>query len=150
MKDFCFRLIVITEIGGNGVSSVQHFSFLFVRSPLFESRLAVRLPSWISVRGFISPLREKYKNNALIEASIGSSHVLFNSASTHWIGGWVGPRAGLDDVEKRKFLTLPGLELRPLGLPARSQSLYRLRYPGSIDNIVMINNKFNYFRKKFT
>jgi hypothetical protein len=30
---------------------------------------------------------------------------------THWIGGWVGPRAGLDDLEKRKFLTLPGLEL---------------------------------------
>jgi hypothetical protein len=24
----------------------------------------------------------------------------------------VGTRAGLDDVEKRKFLTLPGLELR--------------------------------------
>jgi hypothetical protein len=24
---------------------------------------------------------------------------------THWIGGWVDPRAGLDDVEKRKFLT---------------------------------------------
>jgi hypothetical protein len=31
----------------------------------------------------------------------------------------------------RKFLTLLGLELRPLGLPARSQSLYRLSYPGS-------------------
>jgi hypothetical protein len=42
---------------------------------------------------------------------------------THWIGGWVGPRAGLDDVEKRKFFTLPGLELRPLGRPARSQSI---------------------------
>jgi hypothetical protein len=25
----------------------------------------------------------------------------------------VDPRAGLDDVEKRKFLTLPELELRP-------------------------------------
>jgi hypothetical protein len=25
---------------------------------------------------------------------------------THWIGSWVGPRTGLDDVEKRKFLTL--------------------------------------------
>jgi hypothetical protein len=25
----------------------------------------------------------------------------------------VGPRAGLDDVEKRKFLILPGLELDP-------------------------------------
>jgi hypothetical protein len=35
---------------------------------------------------------------------------------THWIG------AGLDDVEKGKFLTLPGLELRPFGRPARSQS----------------------------
>jgi hypothetical protein len=29
----------------------------------------------------------------------------------------VDPRAGLDDLEKRKFLTLPGLELRPLGRP---------------------------------
>jgi hypothetical protein len=28
-------------------------------------------------------------------------------------------RAGLDDLEKRTFLTLPGLELRPLGRPAR-------------------------------
>jgi hypothetical protein len=51
--------------------------------------------------------------------------------STHWIGGWVGLTAGLDDVEKRKFVTLPGIELRPLGRPARSQSLYGLRYPGS-------------------
>jgi hypothetical protein len=40
-------------------------------------------------------------------------------------------RAGLDDVEKRKFLIIPGLEPRPLGRLVRSQSLYRLRYPGS-------------------
>jgi hypothetical protein len=33
----------------------------------------------------------------------------------------VDPRAGLDDVEKRKILALPGLELRLLGRPARSQ-----------------------------
>jgi hypothetical protein len=45
---------------------------------------------------------------------------------THSIGGWVNPRTGLDYVEKRKFLTLPGLELPPLGRPTRSQSLYRL------------------------
>jgi hypothetical protein len=38
---------------------------------------------------------------------------------THWIGGWVDLRAGLDDLEKRKFLTPLGLELRPLGRPAR-------------------------------
>jgi hypothetical protein len=49
---------------------------------------------------------------------------------THWIGGWVVPRAGLDEVEKRKCLTLPGLELRPLGRSDRSLSLYRLRYTG--------------------
>jgi hypothetical protein len=50
--------------------------------------------------------------------------------STYWIGGWVGPRAGVDNVEKRHFLTLSGLELRLIDRPARSQSLYRLRYPG--------------------
>jgi hypothetical protein len=44
----------------------------------------------------------------------------------------VGPTTSPDDVEKRKFLTLPGLELRALGRPARSQLLYRLRYPGSL------------------
>jgi hypothetical protein len=37
----------------------------------------------------------------------------------HWIGGWVGPRTSLDDMKKRKFLPLPGLELRPLVHPAR-------------------------------
>jgi hypothetical protein len=43
----------------------------------------------------------------------------------------VGPSVVLNDVEKRKFLDLPGLELRPLGCPALSQLLYRLSYPGS-------------------
>jgi hypothetical protein len=52
----------------------------------------------------------------------------------------VDPRAG-QDVEKRKLLTLPGLELRPLGRPARSQSLYRLRYPGSSIQSEQLLNK---------
>jgi hypothetical protein len=26
------------------------------------------------------------------------------AACTHWIGGWVGPRVGLDAVEENKFL----------------------------------------------
>jgi hypothetical protein len=50
---------------------------------------------------------------------------------THRIGACVGPRTGLEDMEKRKLLPLPGLELRPLSRPARNQSLYRLSYPGS-------------------
>jgi hypothetical protein len=44
----------------------------------------------------------------------------------HCIGVWVG------DVERRKIFLLPGFEFRPLGRPARSQSLYRLSYPGSL------------------
>jgi hypothetical protein len=39
------------------------------------------------------------------------------SPDTHWIGGLMGPRAGLDDTEKGKVLTVPGLELQPLGVP---------------------------------
>jgi hypothetical protein len=43
----------------------------------------------------------------------------------------VDPSVSLGDLEKRKFVTLQGLELGPLGRPTRSQSLYRLRDPGS-------------------
>jgi hypothetical protein len=39
---------------------------------------------------------------------------------THWIGGWVGPRTGLEDADKRKFLSQQGVELRSLGRPARN------------------------------
>jgi hypothetical protein len=45
------------------------------------------------------------------------------------VTNWKG--AGLDTAEERTFSTLPGLKLRLLGHPAHSQSLYRLRYPGS-------------------
>jgi hypothetical protein len=49
--------------------------------------------------------------------------------NTHWLGGWVGPRAGLDVVEKTKILHCR--EANP-GHPARSPLLYRLSYPDSI------------------
>jgi hypothetical protein len=42
-----------------------------------------------------------------------------------------GPQAGLDDIEKLKFLALLGLKLRPLSRSARRQSIYRLSYRGS-------------------
>jgi hypothetical protein len=44
---------------------------------------------------------------------------------TNWIGGWMGPRVGLDPT---------ALELRPLCRCARSQSLYRQGYRGSTYN----------------
>jgi hypothetical protein len=71
---------------------------------------------------------------------------------THWIGGWVGPSTSLDDMEKWKFLPPLGLELRPLGRPVRSQSLYRLRYPGSqLDSWCMFEKLSNeiYYIKGF-
>jgi hypothetical protein len=47
---------------------------------------------------------------------------------THWSGGWVGYRFGLDAVEKRKILQCR--ESNP-GRPAHSLSLYRFCYPDS-------------------
>jgi hypothetical protein len=51
---------------------------------------------------------------------------------THWTGGWVGLRAGLDTGARGNILSpLPGIEPRSPGRPARSQALYWLSYPGS-------------------
>jgi hypothetical protein len=58
------------------------------------------------------------------------------------------PRTGLDDVEKRKMLPLPGLELRTVVHLARSQSLYRLRCPGSHTDFQIIGrtpHTYSYF-----
>jgi hypothetical protein len=58
--------------------------------------------------------------------------------------GSMDPRAVLDDMEKRKFVTLPGLESRPLGQPTRSQSVYRLRYRDSNINLCTSIHKFTH------
>jgi hypothetical protein len=42
---------------------------------------------------------------------------------------------------EEKILPLPELELRPLGRPARMESLYRLRYPGT--------HKYDIFKTKY-
>jgi hypothetical protein len=42
-----------------------------------------------------------------------------------------GPQSLSGRYREEKILTIPGLELRHLGRPARRQSLYRLLYPGS-------------------
>jgi hypothetical protein len=62
-----------------------------------------------------------------------------NAPCAHWIGAWIGLGTSLDGVERRKILPLPGLEIRPLGRPARSQLLYRLRYPVSSNYIIFIH-----------
>jgi hypothetical protein len=57
--------------------------------------------------------------------------------------GWVDPRAVMNDMEKWKFLTLPGLELRSFCHLARRQSLYQLRYRDSNDYSRTNNNNNN-------
>jgi hypothetical protein len=58
----------------------------------------------------------------------------------------MGPRAGIDDVKKRQVFILPGLELRLLESPDRSQAPYWLRYRGSYPGIIVTENwhKFLY------
>jgi hypothetical protein len=51
------------------------------------------------------------------------------TVGTHWIGGWVGSRAGLDAEARRKILC-PCRRSNTDG-PVRSQTLYCLSYPGS-------------------
>jgi hypothetical protein len=48
----------------------------------------------------------------------------------------MGLRIGLDDVERKIILPLPGLELQPFSSPIHSQSLllHRLCYFGSLLN----------------
>jgi hypothetical protein len=57
------------------------------------------------------------------------------SASRHYRfipGEWVDPGTGLDDTEKVKFFNLTGLKLRPLGHPARIQSLLTTDYATAV------------------
>jgi hypothetical protein len=64
--------------------------------------------------------------SALIRGEWSASCSGERARAIHWIGGWVGPRIGLDDVEERKILPLPGLE----SLPSTVQpvTLCSLRY----------------------
>jgi hypothetical protein len=56
--------------------------------------------------------------------------LLGKEPNTHWIGGWVDPRASLHDMEKWKFFIVLGLKLRPLCCPAHRKSC-GLHYSGS-------------------
>jgi hypothetical protein len=57
-----------------------------------------------------------FLNSSLIAGELSASRASrFTSGEkapgTHWIVGYVDPRAGLDEVEKRTFFTLLRLEL---------------------------------------
>ena len=58
---------------------------------------------------------------------------------THCIGGWVGPMAGLDGCGKSR----PYRDSIP-DRRARSESLYRQRYPGSLTETVITRIRFQF------
>jgi len=74
---------------------------------------------------------QKYTSTLSLTSALyrvgGQHHALAVLAlgNTHCIGGWVGPRAGLDGCGKFR-----PPEIRSPDRPVRSQSLYRLLYPG--------------------
>jgi hypothetical protein len=54
---------------------------------------------------------------ALVGGESAASSLGRFTRGTHWRGSWAGLRVRLDDVERRKILPLPEIELRPLGRP---------------------------------
>jgi hypothetical protein len=61
---------------------------------------------------------------------------------THWIGGWVNRRAGLDDLVRRQILPLPGLELRP-------QKLIRPSSLSSLNALLLLRLSVGYLMTHF-
>jgi hypothetical protein len=62
-----------------------------------------------------------------------------STTCTHWTGGWVGLKAGLDTEARGEILLpLPGFEPRSPSRPVLSQKLYWLSCPGSSKYIFYI------------
>jgi hypothetical protein len=57
---------------------------------------------------------------------------------THLIGGLVDPRTGLDDAEKRKFLTLLGLKLRPSVVQPVASCYTDYAIPAPINELILV------------
>jgi hypothetical protein len=62
-----------------------------------------------------------FLTSELVGGEWSASCTGYFTPGTHCIGGWEGPRTGVDEVKMKIFL-LPGLGLRPLVRAARRQS----------------------------
>ena len=79
-----------------------------------------------------------------LEVGRGQSHIpaaLYprERPGTHCTGGWVGPRASQDRCGKSR----PPAGNQSPDRPSRSESLYRLRYPGPYFLKIHFNNIFH-------
>jgi hypothetical protein len=64
---------------------------------------------------------------------------------THWVGGWVGPRAVLDTVVERKIPSLrrESTPRTPI-VQTVAQSPYRLSYHGSLQQRLQVLTLFSF------
>jgi hypothetical protein len=86
----------------------------------------------ISVRGWVDPMAiVRLEKSGKLKISTSSGIRTGDLPACRYCLNQLRYRVSPDDVEKRKFLPSPRLELQHLGRPTRSQSLYRLRYSGS-------------------
>jgi hypothetical protein len=72
------------------------------------------------------------------------TYPLEKNPGIHWIGVWVHSRAGLDDVEKRKFLTLPESNSDPANVQpiASRYTDYAILAPVKV--VYLMQNVFNH------
>jgi hypothetical protein len=76
-------------------------------------------------RGGIAPIHSQPRHKMGVSGQHHAPAALYPQGigpSTHWTGGWVGPRAGLDTEARRKILCL--CRGSNPSHPVRSQSLY--------------------------
>jgi hypothetical protein len=89
-----------------------------VHCPLSEEKVNVKLPLYLIKHtamkeyGGVEVMINVVLTSTLVGAEWSTSRPGCFNPSTHWIGGWVGPGTGLDDM-KRRIFPLPGFELRP-------------------------------------
>jgi hypothetical protein len=83
----------------------------------------------VLARRFAVECRRKGSNRTLVLSTEWKWAVSFTSLPIY---GWLSRRFGPNAPEERKFVPFAGIEPRSLWHPARSQSLCRLSYPGSV------------------
>jgi hypothetical protein len=62
--------------------------------------------------------------------------------SANWIGGWVDPRAGLDEIENRKILPLSGLILNPSAVQPVASRYTDRTIPAPVSSKTIISTFF--------
>jgi hypothetical protein len=92
---------------GPSLDSTPHYAKLYRPRGRFRYKYTDILSVWE-----IGGTAPSFMASAIERGEWGQVH----GPGTHWIGGWVGPRAGLDDVERRRILQRQGFVPRPVDL----------------------------------